>query len=177
LFHGRSEGKLVTTATKTNSRLEERFRLWDANGNGVIERSDLAAEADGIISRLGAEGTPRSDALKAAYLAIFDRLARSPGADRMSRDQFVEVATRDMISGEDGFAEVARPTLQATMDVLDTDGEMRRRLDAVGVSARDSDRVFDELDADGSGTLSASEVVDAVRDYHLGRNDIPLLGG
>jgi Ca2+-binding EF-hand superfamily protein len=101
----------------------------------------------------------------------------------MSRDQFVEVATRDMISGEDGFAEVARPTLQATMDVLDTDGdgeisrsEMRRWLDAVGVSAQDSDRVFDDLDADGSGTLSASEVVDAVRDYHLGRNDIPLLG-
>jgi Ca2+-binding EF-hand superfamily protein len=174
----------VTTATKTTSRLEERFRLWDVNGNGVIERSDLAAEADGIISRLGAEGTPRGDALKAAYPAMFDRLSRSAGTDRMSRDQFVEVATRDMISGEDGFAEVARPTLQATMDVLDTDGdgeisrsETREWLDAVGVSAQDADRVFDDLDADGSGTLSAAELVDAVRDYHLGRNDIPRLGG
>ncbi|ADH66882.1 MULTISPECIES: EF-hand domain-containing protein [Nocardiopsis] len=174
----------MTTATKTTSRLEERFRLWDVDGNGVIERSDLAAEADGIISRLGAEGTPRGDALKAAYLGMFDRLAAAAGTDRMDRDQFMEVAGREMVGSEDGFAEVARPTLQATMDVLDTDGdgeisrsEMRRWLDAVGVSARDSDRVFDELDTDGSGTLSASELVDAVRDYHLGRNDIPLLGG
>lgn len=49
----------MVMATKQENRLEERFRLWDSNGNGTIERADFEREADDIIARLGAQGTRR----------------------------------------------------------------------------------------------------------------------
>lgn len=150
----------MTLATKTDSRLEQRFRLWDVDGNGVIERSDFEAEADGIVSRLGAEGTPKGDILKRIYMAMFERLAEAAGTPRMTRETFLEVADREIISrGDDGFSLVTPPTIQA-----------------IGLTGAEAAQAFAELDTDGSGKLSTTELVDAVRDYHLGRNDIPLLG-
>ncbi|MEU5856920.1 EF-hand domain-containing protein [Nocardiopsis dassonvillei] len=174
----------MTTATKANSRLEERFRLWDANGNGAVERSDFESEANDIVSRLGAEGTAQGNELKSTYLAMFDHLASAAGTQRMSREQFVQAAEQEIISkGDAGFASVVQPTIQAIVNVLDVDGdgeisptEMQKWFAAIGLQGADADRAFADLDADGSGKLSTSELVDAVRDYHLGRNDIPLLG-
>ncbi|QUX27317.1 EF-hand domain-containing protein [Nocardiopsis akebiae] len=174
----------MTTATKANSRLEERFRLWDANGNGTIERSDFETEANDIVSRLEAEGTVQGNELKAAYLAMFDHLAAAAGTQEMSREQFVQAAEQEIISkGDAGFASVVQPTIQAIVNVLDTSGdgeispsEMQKWFAAIGLQGAEADRAFAEMDTDGSGKLSTTELVDAVRDYHLGRNDIPLLG-
>ena len=174
----------MVMATKQENRLEERFRLWDSNGNGVIERADFEREADEIIARLGAQGTPAADELKDAYLGMFDALSAAAGSDTMSRPQFLEVAEREIIGkGDEGFAAVVRPTIQAIVKVLDKNGdgevapaEMHGWFAAIGLGPEVADSAFRQLDADGSGKLSVDELVDAVRDYHLGRNDIPLLG-
>ncbi|MEU2942383.1 EF-hand domain-containing protein [Nocardiopsis alba] len=174
----------MTTATKAENRLEERFRLWDHDGNGIIERSDFVAEAEGILERLGAAGTPKGDALRDSYLAMFDLLAEAAGTDRMSQDKFVEVAEQEVVSkGDAGFKRVVEPTIQAIVDVLDTDGdgevspsEMEKWFAAIGLSGAQADDAFRQIDVDGSGDLSTAELVAAVRDYHLGKNDIPLLG-
>ncbi|WP_019631491.1 EF-hand domain-containing protein [Actinomadura atramentaria] len=170
--------------TKQADRLEERFRLWDRNGNDVIERADFEREAEDIIGRLNAEGTPAAAELRRAYLGMFDHLAGAAGTDRMDRDQFLRVAEQEIISrGDAGFAAVVQPTIQAMVNVLDRDGdgevspeEMSLWLAAIGLEGDVADRAFRELDTDGSGKLSVGELVDAVRDYHLGRNEIPLLG-
>ena len=76
------------------------------------------------------------------------------------------------------------PTIQAIVDVLDGDGdgeispvEMAKWFEAIGLEREAADAAFQELDTDGTGRLSVTELIDAVRDYHLGKNDIPLLGG
>ncbi|MEU3020328.1 MULTISPECIES: EF-hand domain-containing protein [unclassified Nocardiopsis] len=174
----------MTTATKAENRLEERFRLWDNDGNGVIERADFEVEAEGILSSLGAAGTPKGDALRDSYLAMFDLLASAAGTDRMSQDKFVEVAEQEIVSkGDAGFARVVQPTIQAIVNVLDTDGdgevspsEMQKWFAAIGLDGAQADQAFSQMDADNSGNLSTAELVAAVRDYHLGKNDIPLLG-
>jgi Ca2+-binding EF-hand superfamily protein len=115
---------------------------------------------------------------------MFDHLASAAGTQRMSQEQFVQAAEQEIISkGDAGFASVVQPTIQAIVNVLDVDGdgeisptEMQKWFAAIGLQGADADRAFADLDADGSGKLSTSELVDAVRDYHLGRNDIPLLG-
>ncbi|MFW6640945.1 EF-hand domain-containing protein [Nocardiopsis algeriensis] len=174
----------MTTATKATDRLEERFRLWDANSNGVIERSDFEQEADEIIERLGTVGAAGSTALKDAYLGMFDRLAQAAGTQAISKKKFVEVAEREIIGrGDVGFAEFVQPTIQAIVTLLDADGdgevdatEMAKWFAAIGVDADNTAQAFNALDTDGNGRLSTGELVAAVRDYHLGRNDIPLLG-
>ena len=74
-------------------------------------------------------------------------------------------------------------TIEAIVGILDRDGdgevsppEMHGWFAAIGLDGEVADRAFRELDTDNSGRLSVDELVDAVRDYHLGRNDIPLLG-
>ncbi|KOX12402.1 EF-hand domain-containing protein [Nocardiopsis sp. NRRL B-16309] len=174
----------MAVGVKESTRLEERFRLWDANGNGVIERSDFEAEADGIINGLGAQGSSQADELKRAYLAMFDHLANAAGTDRMDKAQFLRVAEQEIINkGDAGFGAVVAPTIQAIVNVLDTNGdgevspsEMTKWFDAIGLDQAAADEAFRQLDTDGSGKLSVAELVAAVRDYHLGRNDIPLLG-
>ncbi|GHC82165.1 hypothetical protein GCM10007079_22850 [Nocardiopsis terrae] len=174
----------MTTATKSSERLEERFRLWDNDGNGVIERSDFEAEADDIINRFGAQDSPKGAELRAAYLGMFDLLANAANTDRMSKEQFTEVAMQEIVSkGDAGFARVVQPTIQAIVDVLDVDGdgeisrtEMEKWFASIGLSGAQADSAFTDIDTDGSGNLSTAELVAAVRDYHLGKNDIPLLG-
>jgi Ca2+-binding EF-hand superfamily protein len=171
-------------ATKQVTRLQERFRLWDNNGNGKIERADFESEADGIIAALGAQGTSEAAELKRAYLGMFDHLAKAAGATRMSQDQFVRAAEQEIISkGDAGFSRVVRPTIEAIVNVLDRDSdgeidraEMQKWFAAIGLEGDVADKAFRELDTDGTGRLSIDELVDAVRDYHLGKNDIPLLG-
>jgi Ca2+-binding EF-hand superfamily protein len=178
------EEKEMVMATTQSNRLEERFRLWDRNGNGVIERSDFEREADDIIARLGAQSTPQADKLKQTYLGMFDRLAEAAGSARMSRAEFLSAAEQEIISkGDAGFSAVVRPTIEAIVEILDRDGdgevsppEMHGWFAAIGLDGEIADRAFRDLDTDGSGRLSVDELVDAVRDYHLGRNDIPLLG-
>jgi Ca2+-binding EF-hand superfamily protein len=174
----------MVMATTQSNRLEERFRLWDRNGNGVIEREDFAREADEIIARLGAQGTPKADQLRQAYLGMFDKLSAAAGADRLTRNQFLAAADQEIIGkGDAGFASVVRPTIEAIVGVLDRSGdgeispsEMHAWFAAIGLEGEVADRAFRDLDTDRSGKLSVAELVSAVRDYHLGRNDIPLLG-
>jgi Ca2+-binding EF-hand superfamily protein len=174
----------MVAASKQVNRLEERFHLWDNDSNGVIERVDFESEVDGIISGLGAQGTAKAAKLKQTYLGMFDQLAKAAGTTRMNLEKFVQAAEREIISkGDAGFAKVVRPTIQAIVNVLDTDGdgevdatEMEKWFAAIGLAPDVAGAAFQQLDTDGTGRLSVDELVDAVRDYHLGRNDIPLLG-
>lgn len=175
----------MTTAVKANSRLEERFRLWDHNSNGVIERSDFEQEVEGLLSRFGVDSSaPGAAGLRSAYLGLFDRLAQAAGTEELSKDDFVRAAESEIVSrGDAGFAEVLQPTIQAIMTIADSDGdgeinpgELQRWFAAIGLSPDQADEAFREIDTDGDGSLTVTELVAAVRDYHLGKNDIPLLG-
>lgn len=175
----------MSVATKASGRLEERFHLWDHNGNGVIERSDFEQEIQNILDRFGADPQgPGAAGLRAAYLGLFDRLAQAAGTDQMSKEDFVRAAEAEIVSrGNAGFAEVLQPTIQAIMGIADTDGdgvispvELERWFSAIGLSAEQAGTAFNRIDTDGDGSLSVGELVAAVRDYHLGKNDIPLLG-
>jgi hypothetical protein len=103
----------------------------------------------------------------------------------MNQEQYL-AANRELMydRGDSGFADLLRPTIAAIADLCDTDrdgyvskAELRRWLGpAVGLGDADSDATFDRIDLDGDGRLTVDELVDAVREFHYGRLDIPLLG-
>ncbi|WP_075976961.1 EF-hand domain-containing protein [Actinokineospora bangkokensis] len=176
------------TASVQDSRLQRRFDLWDANGDGVIDRSDYETEARRILSAFDEhETSPKGRALVHAYLAMWDKLGHMTGVGpygAVSREQFLAAAEREVVEGGDaGFDRSLRPTIEAMVDLCDTDGdgevspeEFTRWLRAMGVQGRQAGTAFEQIDRDGSGRLSVEELVAAVRDYHQGKHDIPLLG-
>ncbi|MGQ0838230.1 EF-hand domain-containing protein [Actinokineospora sp.] len=176
------------TASVQDSRLKRRFELWDSNGDGTIDRSDYETEARRILKSFGEpDNSPKARALLSAYLGMWDKLAGKAnvgGQGKISLEQFVQVSERELVEGGDaGFDRNLRPTIEAIVDLCDTDGdgevnqaEFKRWMQAVGVDQRQADDAFRKIDKDGSGQLTVEELVSAVRDYHQGKHDIALLG-
>lgn len=175
------------TSSVTDERLEQRFRLWDVDHDGRIERSDFEAEAQRIVKAFGeTPDSPRGAGVMNAYLNMYDFLARAAGVgeEGLSLEQFCDVVNREMIQqGNSGFARVLRPTIRAIVDLCDVTGdgainpkEFRAWIKAIGGDAGDADESFRRIDTNGNGTLSVDELVEAVRQYHYGQSDTSLLG-
>ncbi|WHT22851.1 EF-hand domain-containing protein [Crossiella sp. CA-258035] len=177
----------MTTAVK-NERQIQRFKKWDVNGNGRIERSDYEAEAMRIIKAFGeSPESPRGRAVRDAFIGMFEYQASEAGVGpngALTQDQFLAVNEKLMFKdGDVGFSRLLRPTIRAIVDLCDTDGdgevnpaEFKTWLKAIGVSGADADSAFQAIDTSGNGSLSVDELVNAVRDFHYGTLDVPLLG-
>ena len=168
-------------------RLEQRFALWDANGDGRIDLSDYEAEARRIIRAFGEpEHTPKAQAVIAAYRHMWNYAADQKGIGAegaLGPDEFIELSHEILVErGDEGFAQVLRPCIQSVADLCDEDGdgqvdsdEFGRWIKAIGVDANPHE-LFRRLDTNGSGLLSVDELVHAVRLYHAGQLEVPLLG-
>jgi hypothetical protein len=171
-----------------SERLARRFRLWDTDGNGHVDRSDFENEGRRIVAAFGEdEDSPRGRAVLDAYLAMWDYLAAKANVSAdsvLSAKQFDRVAQTEIIlMGDTGFSAVLRPALSATLDLCDADGdrqinpaEFRNWIEAIGVTKPHAEEAFDQIDGNHDGRLSIDELAQAVRDYHAGILDIPLLG-
>ncbi|GAA2786732.1 EF-hand domain-containing protein [Crossiella cryophila] len=177
----------MTTAVK-NERQIQRFKKWDVNGNGRIERSDYEAEARRIINAFGEnETSPRGRAVLDAFIGMFEYQATEAGVGAhgsLTEQQFLDVNEKLMFrDGDVGFSRLLRPTIRAIVDLCDTDGdgevnpaEFKKWMKAIGVPVSDADASFRAIDSNGNGSLSVEELVNAVRDFHNGTLDVPLLG-
>ncbi|HEY3606331.1 MAG TPA: EF-hand domain-containing protein [Pseudonocardiaceae bacterium] len=177
----------MTTTTQTK-RLRQRFELWDTDHDGIVKRADYEAEAVRTVRAF--DESPESATGRqviSSYLGIWDYLAPKAGASAkgsMNADQFLSVVGNEVLSaGGAGFNKVLRSTIEAIVALCDTDGdnqinpkEFRKWGKAIGLSQTEADDAFQKIDADHDGHLDVDELVDTVRDYHLGKSDVPLLG-
>lgn len=177
----------MTTATLANERLKQRFEKWDADGDGALERSDFEQEATAIASNFGTDlKSPEGQKLHKAFNDLFDYQARQAGVlpnGQISLSQFLAVNEKLMQQGQSNFDRMMRPIVKALIDLCDDnhDGminqtEYTKWLKAVGVDASTARSTFSQIDTDGDGELSLSELLAAVRDFHFGKLDVPLLG-
>lgn len=175
--------------TKESQRLDARFALWDSDGDGRINKADWEKEATQLTKSFGTSpDSPRGHAVIAAYTQMWDHVAGKAGVGAdgsLTPKQFSDAIHELMINeGDAGFANTLRPTIRAIVDLCDTDGdgqvnpaEFKKWLDVIGVDESHADAAFSGIDENGDGQLSVDELVHAVRDYHLGKIDVPLLGG
>jgi Ca2+-binding EF-hand superfamily protein len=175
-------------ATVQEERLEQRFRLWDNDGDGDVDKADWESEANEILSNLDVDpASPKGSAVKDSYSQMWEYLAGAAGVGTdgaLDLDAFKAVVEAEMLKdGNAGFANVLRPTITAIVQVLDVNGdnqispnEFTGWLKAVGVPDTDADSAFAAIDTNGNGYLSIDELVNAVRDFHAGTLDVPLLG-
>lgn len=175
------------TIALVNERLSQRFRLWDTDGDGVLERSDLEQEATRIAGAFGKPAkSQEARALKDAFARLFDyhtREARVGSNDSITQDAFLRINEALIKQGPAAFKSVLGPVVTAVIGLCDknADGrinqdEFRSWLNGIGVPDSESENIFQQLDTNRSGELSEDELLEAVRKFHFGELEFGLLG-
>ena len=176
----------MTTVTAKN-RIMQRFNKWDANGDGVLQRSDMEQEAEEIVRAFGKDpSAPEAEAVKLANVGLFDLLAGQSGVapdGQLTAEQF-RATCENLIfeQGEAAFNRALTPLVQGIIRLCDRndDGrinrsEFRSWLSVFGHSAADADETFELIDKDGNDELTTDELLGAIRDYHFGRLSADLI--
>ncbi|HEX2133591.1 MAG TPA: EF-hand domain-containing protein [Actinophytocola sp.] len=176
------------TTSIASDRLRQRFAKWDTDGNGVLDRSDFEQEANRVCGEFGAQPQSRqARALRDAFGSLYDFHAREAGVSAggsISEDDFVRINEKLMFTdGEANFNRVLRPVMQALIGLCDRndDGMINQQefiawLSGVGVDEAKARQAFIQIDTDKDGALSVDELLGAVRNFHYGKLDVPLLG-
>lgn len=174
--------------TVQEERLVQRFNHWDEDNSGTIEKRDFDAESAKIVAGFGeTETSPRGAAVVQAFAQMWEQLASWGGVGTdgsLTLEQFVAAVDKHMLAaGDQGFAALLRPTIQAIVGLVDTDGdglvnpdEYKVWLAAIGVDESTAVDTFHQIDENGDGQLTVDELVHAVRDFHAGTLDVSLLG-
>ncbi|MBZ4020224.1 EF-hand domain-containing protein [Streptomyces purpurogeneiscleroticus] len=168
-------------------RLRRRFELWDRDNDGRIERSDWESEVERLLRAFNQPAdSQKGQALRSAYLGMWDNLASQAGVksgDSVDFEQFKNASGKQMLDqGKSGFEKVLRPTIQAILDLADTDGdgqvsreEFRTWIKVAGGDESKAEEAFRRLDTNNNGQLSVEELINAVHKFHSGELDVSLI--
>jgi len=169
----------MTTAVRLTElqqrKLNRRFELFDTDGNGFIERSDLEEIARNLCATYDPDmRSAAAHKVYSAYLNTWEQVMvpmdiNSDG--KISRDEFMTGTAQQTKTPED-YGRAFRPIIEAVTELCDRDGdgalnaeEFTSWLRACRVASGDADMVFAKLDRDGDGTLTVDELTMAFQEY------------
>src|SRR5215213_1970351 len=111
-------------------KLTRRFRTFDDDGDGQIERSDFETSANRLADEFGhSADSPARQRLVGLSLGLFEHLASVADTDRsggISEAEYKQAFAEGMLVTEASFDAGYRPFLEAIMDVVDPehDGQL-----------------------------------------------------
>jgi len=170
-----------------NQVLELRFKHFDTNRDGRIDRSDFKQEAIDIIRALGEElDSPHARAVIDSYVTLYDYMARKAGVDDEGFSPAAFLATFNTViidRGDVGFHQVVRPAAHAVAALCDSDGdgkisheEFSKCFTAVsGATIADTEESFKQIDVNKDGVVSIDEFIEAIKTYFFGGEHLKLL--
>lgn len=169
----------MTTAVRLTElqqrKLNRRFDLFDADGNGTIERSDIEEIARNLCATYDPDmRTAAGHKVYSAYLNMWEQVMvpmDTNGDGKISREEFMAaVGLQTKTPAE--YTKAFRPIIESVTELIDRDGDGALNVEeftawqvACGVSAQHAKLIFDSLDQDGDGTLAVDELVIAFQDY------------
>jgi hypothetical protein len=157
-------------------KLEKVFASIDVDQDGIIDELDIIAMAQIWCDTY--EVAPRSDGWRKIHSAALEMwhdircCTDENGAKRATRQNWVAWGETQEFAE---FAETsAIPFSMAVFDVADGDGDGRITVEEMmaaqiksGMTAAETRHVFDRLDTDRDGLVSAPEYVQAAREFYL----------
>ncbi|MEU9231473.1 EF-hand domain-containing protein [Streptomyces subrutilus] len=165
-------------------KLERSFNRLDADGNGVIDATDIIALGSRLLTALSEpDDSPKAEAVMQGIANFWQDLFTELDVDRDNKvtpEEYKVGMTRLYEKGGPAYDRSLRPMMQAILTVVDTDNdgrispeEFHRAQEAFDteLSPEDAEALFRRIDANGDGTLTVDELLDAVRDYYTGTEE------
>ncbi len=165
-------------------KLERSFNRLDADGNGVIDATDIIALGSRLLTALSEpDDSPKADAVMRGIANFWQDLFTELDIDRDNKvtpEEYKVGMTRLYGQGGPAYDRSFRPMMQAILTVVDTDNdgrispeEFHKAQEAFDteLSPDDAEALFRRIDANGDGTLTVDELLDAVRDYYTGTDE------
>jgi len=152
-----------------------RFDMWDSNNDGILTEDEFLRVGQGVLDADGtSEDTPKGKAVMEGIREFWARHLEGMDLDQdgtISRDEY-RVAVERNIRGNEGVEAVVVPFWEAILDLADEDGsralqseEFVKVLAAFGVSRQDAELTFANIDADGNGSITPDEWLEALRQF------------
>jgi Ca2+-binding EF-hand superfamily protein len=160
-------------------KLSRRFRTYDDDGDGFVERDDFAAASRRLAAEFGhgpeSAAWQRFDAL---CMGLWDHLVAVADADgdgRIGEAEYKDAFARGMLETQDSFDSAYLPFLDALLAIVDADGDGRIDVDdeirwtsaLMRLSEDDARKAFAGVDRDGDGFVTTRELLEAIRGYYF----------
>lgn len=160
-------------------KLARRFRTFDTDGDGYVDRTDFQAACD----RLGAAFGLGSDSAELKHLrelsdGLWQHLAQAADANadgRIDLGEYQAAFAAGLLVTPDSFEAGYVPFLDALMDIADTDGDGKLNRDEqvrwtgalMGLPEPDAREVFGRLDKDTDGLITRDDMLEAIREFYF----------
>ena len=159
-------------------KLARRFRTYDSDGDGFIEREDFTQAGERTTRAFGlACDDPKAVRFHRVLHGLWEQLSSVTGLDRDGRisvDEYKKAFANGLLETPESFDEGYVPFLDALMAIADEDGDGKLTLEEhvtwtgalLHLSERDSRTIHDLL-SDDDGLLATQAVLDAIREFYF----------
>jgi Ca2+-binding EF-hand superfamily protein len=160
-------------------KLSRRFRTYDDNGNGFIERIDFEMSVARLAEEFGHESeSPARQRLLDLSLGLWEHLLQVADTNtdgRISETEYKAAFASGLLESTETFDQGYMPFLSAVMDIVDQDGdgklsvtdEIRWIGAMLHISEQDAREGFRRIDQDEDGFITTRELLEAIRAYYF----------
>ncbi|MCP2731381.1 EF-hand domain-containing protein [Limnofasciculus baicalensis] len=160
-------------------KISQRFRTYDENGNGFIERIDFEMSVARLAEEFGHESeSPARQRLLDLSLGLWEHLLQVADTNtdgRISESEYKAAFASGLLESAETFDQGYVPFLCAIMDIADEDGdgklsvtdEIRWTGAMMHLSEEDAREGFRRLDLDEDGFITTHELLEAIRAYYF----------
>ncbi|EYF08177.1 EF-hand domain-containing protein [Chondromyces apiculatus] len=160
-------------------RLARRFRTYDDDRNGFLERGDFEASAARMAEEFGhGPESPARQKLVALGLGLWEHLVKVADKDadgRIGLAEYKAAFAAGLLETPESFEQGYVPFLDAIMEIVDQDhdgkltvtDEIRWTKAMMHLPEHDARETFRRIDKDGDGFITVSDLLEAIRGYYF----------
>ncbi|SFQ95295.1 Ca2+-binding protein, EF-hand superfamily [Lentzea waywayandensis] len=159
-------------------KLARRFRTYDSDGDGFIERADFTQAGERTTKAFGlAHDDPKALRFHDMLIALWEQLSAVADQDRDGRisvEEYKKAFANGLLETPESFDEGYVPFLDALMAIADEDGDGKLTLEEhvawtgalMNLSEANARGIHDLL-SDEDGLLSTQALLEAIREFYF----------